>query len=146
MTGRTFWHQMLRKPLTGWADIVSDKFLRLRRGTLLSRYTRNFLTFLVSGLLHHSMDVVFFMPHREMVSIRFFCLQALGIMAEDAVQALTANWPAPNPLRRAVGYVWTVFWFWWTTPLWFYPAARRDDLGILFPFSIMEAIVSIVTR
>ncbi|EMT74105.1 hypothetical protein FOC4_g10002580 [Fusarium odoratissimum] len=48
-----FWHQLCRKTFTGLGDFVPDKIFCLRRNTLLSQYTRLFLTFLISGLMHH---------------------------------------------------------------------------------------------
>jgi hypothetical protein len=111
--------------------------LRLRRGTLASRYTRIFLAFLVSGAIHVIGDRAFGIPYREMGSLPFFCLQALGIMLEDGVQAATRGWGIPGPMRRLVGYVWLVSFLWWSTPIWFYPMARVGDTSEIIPFSVV---------
>lgn len=133
-----FWHQLLRKALTGWADFTSDKILRLRRGTLLSRYTRIFLAFFLSGLMHFPMDRAFGLRYSDLASVRFFSIQALGVMVEDGVQAATAGLAIPPRVRRLVGYVWVVVFLWWSTPTWFYPSARVGDPGGVVPFSFVR--------
>lgn len=138
MTCSTFWHQSLRKAITGWADYVSDDLLRMARGTLASRYTRLLLAFLFSGMLHLGQDRVYGLGAEDISSPTFFCLQALAIMVEDGLRAMTDHLPIPRPVRRAIGYVWTVAWLWWITPLWMYPILRKEDLGSNVPFSFVN--------
>ena len=135
---RTFWHQLLRKALTGWTDLAADRVLRLRRGTLLSRYVRLFLAFFMSGVLHIFMDRAFELGSGDLASVIFFSLQALAIMVEDAVQAATAGLDVPGPVRRLVGYIWVVAFLWWSTPRWFYPGARAVDPGNMAPWSVVR--------
>ncbi|KAF5676105.1 acetyltransferase [Fusarium heterosporum] len=138
----TFWHQLYRKSLTGWGDFVSDKVLRLRRGTLLSRYTRLFLAFLTSGAMHHCMHYIYRFTADESFSIeKFYVTQALGIMFEDAVQAASGNLPLSQPVRRAVGYIWVLVFFAWSTPIASYPSMRGGDPGQMVPFSVMGSIM-----
>lgn len=137
---RTFWHQCLRKALTGWADFVSDDVLRLQRGTVLSRYTRLSLAFLLSGVLHECQDRLYGLPKGALSSVTFFSLQALGIMVEDCARAATAAVPVPKPVRRAAGYVWVIFFLCLTTPLWSFPKMRLGDEGDLVPYSVAKRL------
>lgn len=134
----TFWHQILRKTLTGWGNAIADDVLCLRRGTLVSRYTRLFLAFFISGALHHVMDLVPGLPHHEFVSVVFFSLQALGIMVEDAVQAATKNWGIPHKVKSVIGFVWLWAFLWWTTPRWLYETMRNPLTGHPLPFSFFS--------
>lgn len=124
--------------MTGWSDAISDNVLGLRRGTLVSRYTRLFLAFLISGALHHVMDVIWGVPHHEAVSVVFFSMQALGIMFEDAIQALTKTWGIPPKVKSAIGFLWLWAFFWWTTPRWFYGTIRSPLAGSPLPFSLFK--------
>ncbi|KAF4120326.1 hypothetical protein GMORB2_3127 [Geosmithia morbida] len=134
----TFWHQSLRKAITGWADYISDDVMRLTRGTLVSRYTRLLLAFFISGTLHLGQDRIYVTPGERYSSPTFFCVQALAIMVEDGLRALTAPLPIPQPVRRVVGYAWTVAWLWWITPIWMYPILRKGDVGSNVPFSLVH--------
>lgn len=137
-----FWHQQVRKLLSGWGDAISDNVLCLRRGTLLSRYTRLFLAFFISGVLHHVHDMTWGVPHSKLSSVVFFSMQALGIMFEDAVQAVTKSWGIPQRVRSVVGFFWLWAFLWWTTPRWFYPTVRGGEDGALFPFSVTRYLLS----
>ncbi|KAF4958081.1 hypothetical protein FSARC_11117 [Fusarium sarcochroum] len=137
-----FWHQLFRKEFTSWGDLLPDKIFRLRRGTLLSRYTRLFLTFLVSGLMHHSLGHLYsFAADDTFASERFYTLQAVGIAFEDAVQALTADIPLPMSVRRVVGYIWVLVFLSWSTPTCSYPSMRVGDIGQMVPFRVMGHLI-----
>lgn len=117
--------------------------LFIPRGTLLSRYTRIFLVFLISGLLHHPTDTVQGRPFRERASLDFFMMQPLGVMLEDAVQALTRTWPIPGVVRKVVGYAWVVFFLSLTTPQWMYSIARLGQSAELLPVSVALRLVEL---
>ena len=142
---RTFWHQCLRRGLNGHADVIADSFLQIRRASLLSRYTRLFLAFLISGLIHHSSDLAMGIPRAEAGSLVLFLLQPLGIMLEDAIQTLTRRVPTSRSLdwaRRVIGYVWVVIFLAWSTPKWFYPQQRLGiDPANLLPFRIVGPVI-----
>ena len=66
-------------------------------------------------------------------SLKFFCAQAGGILAEGVVQLIYrlisgANLADPPKVwTRLVGYVWTVsFILFWTLPWWFFPLAEHN--------------------
>ncbi|KAH8172322.1 membrane bound o-acyl transferase family protein [Sarocladium implicatum] len=137
-----FWHQMSRKTLTGWAELISDKWLGLKRGTLTSRYTRLLLCFAISGALHHCIDNALRLSHWTLTGETFFTLQAFGILLEDATQAVTRRFNIPKLIRRIMGYIWVLVFLTWTTPAWAYPALRNVDfdMGYLLPFSVLSAL------
>ncbi|KAJ4137168.1 hypothetical protein NW768_002749 [Fusarium equiseti] len=134
----TFWHQLYRRTLTGWGDFIPDKALGLRRGTLLSRYVRLTLAFLLSGLMHHPMVSVYSLGADDTWSCeKFFLLQAFGIMVEDAVQTMAEGLSLPRPMRRLAGYTWVVVFLVWSTPVWMFPPMRQGDSGQMVPFSFV---------
>ncbi|KAH7259548.1 uncharacterized protein BKA55DRAFT_610726 [Fusarium redolens] len=134
----TFWHQLFRKALTGWGDFIPDRVLRLRRGTLLSRYSRLILTFFTSALMHRCLHYFYRLEAGEWYEIEtFFLLQPLAIMFEDAAQAATAHVPLSRPLRWIVGFIWLCAFFTWVTPTFLYPTIRVPDPGQLLPFSVV---------
>lgn len=138
MTRSTFWHQLYRRQLTGWGDFIPDKTFGFRRGSLLSRYTRLTLAFLLSGLMHHPMVSVFSLGADDTWSCeKFFLLQAFGIMVEDAVQAMAGGLAIPGPFRRVLGYMWVAVFLVWSTPVWMYPPMRQGDSGHMIPFSLV---------
>ena len=142
---RTFWHQCLRQGLNGHADVIADSIIKIPRATILSRYTRLFLAFLISGLIHHSSDLAMGIPRVEAGSLVLFLLQPLGIMLEDAIQTLTRHVSTSGSLgrvRRTVGYVWVVVFLAWSTPKWFYPQQRLGiDPANLLPFHVVGPVI-----
>jgi hypothetical protein len=125
--------------VTGWGDFIPDKVLRLRRGTILSRYSRLLLAFLISGAVHHCMEHFYRFSAEDSFAVeRFYALQAFGIMLEDAVQAMTAHVPLSKSVRRAVGYFWVLAFMAWSTPIMSYPSMRGGDPGQIVPFSVVR--------
>ena len=143
---RTFWHQCLRQGLNGHGDVIADSVLKIPRATILSRYTRLFLAFLISGLIHHSSDLAMGIPRAEAGSLVFFLVQPMGIMLEDAMQALNRRSATSRSFAkvwRIVGYLWVVVFLTWSTPSWFYPQQRLDvDPATLLPVRIIGPSIS----
>ncbi|SCV42206.1 related to TRI7-trichothecene biosynthesis gene cluster [Fusarium fujikuroi] len=134
----TFWHRLFRKALAGWGDFIPDNVLRLRRGTLLSRYLRLTLAFCASGLMHRCIHYFYRLEAGELYEMEtYFLLQPLAIMFEDAVQAATVHIPLPRPLRWIIGFTWFCIFTTWVTPLFLYPTMRVADPGQLLPFSVV---------
>ena len=88
----------------------------------------------------------------ESGSIRFFCTQAVGILLEDSVQALYRHFvpgvdkTKSDRVARLIGYVWLGVFLTWSTPVWAYPAMRRNQgkaKDIVLPFSIIKPLVRI---
>lgn len=104
---------------------------------ILARYTRLFVAFFISGLIHHASDLAMGIPASEAGALRFFVLQPIGIMLEDAAQSTIGIGVHPY-LRRLFGYMWVVSFLVWTTPTWFYPQQRMGlDAASLLPFHVV---------
>ncbi|KAL7914496.1 hypothetical protein GGI35DRAFT_434507 [Trichoderma velutinum] len=122
---RRFWgnyyHQGLRKALTGPADWMIDSVLP--RGSLISRYSRLALAFFLSAMLHHQAE------RSETGQLIFFSSQALGIMLEDTVHKLYNFSPIqlPRPIEYALGYLWVLVWLVFLVPYWSYSTMRIID-------------------
>ncbi|KAL6791111.1 hypothetical protein GGI42DRAFT_188481 [Trichoderma sp. SZMC 28013] len=122
---RRFWgnyyHQGLRKALSGPADWIIDSVLP--RGSLISRYSRLALAFFLSALLHHQAE------RSETGQLIFFSSQALGIMLEDTVYKLYSFSPIqlPRRIEHALGYLWVLVWLVCLVPYWSYSTMRVTD-------------------
>lgn len=76
---------------------------------------------------------------------KFFCVQVVGIMLEDAVQAFFCKvfGSRGGVLKKTVGFVWVVAFLSWSTPVWQYPSFRTRDKGdYLFSFANLKPLVS----
>jgi len=140
---RYSWHQWLRKQLEENSNFISSSILRIPNGTLLARYTKIVLAFGISGLLHYLTAITTGLPPSHTGDLTYFLMQALGIMCEDAVQALYRRNTSgkPGSWTRIVGYIWVSLFLIWTTPQWMYPRARaivpgKDDMP---PWKIFTA-------
>ncbi|EKG09546.1 toxin biosynthesis protein (Tri7), putative [Macrophomina phaseolina MS6] len=136
----TAWHQQLRF-LADIAEYAVNDVLRVRRGTLVSRYGRMYATFMLSGALHVAGEMATFSGRTwaDSHSFWFFHMQWLAIVLEDAAQALfrratgrakRADGDEPALWERLAGYGWTFVWLSYTTPRYAYPAARHPTPGI----------------
>lgn len=141
----SFYHQLIRRGCSSVGYFVTYSSLRFRNGGLIGRYLCIFITFAVSGVFHTLSDIMQGIPWQESGAMEFFCMQTLGIMMEDAVQALyrsrrgnkarTSHWAI-----RVQGYMWVVAWLVWSTPRWTYPLMQRDQGGGILPFSLIRLL------
>lgn len=112
--------------------------LRFNRGRVVGRYLFTFLVFSVSGVFHLCCDITQGIPSLESGAMRFFILQALGIMLEDAVSAVLGRL-CPRKFRnissslKPLGYVWVATWLMWSSPTWIYSSMRRATGEPLIP-------------
>jgi len=146
---------MYRQTFGGPARFLVHDVLKIPQSTLVARYSKILATFFISGLLHLSADVAMGIALGESGSIRFFCTQALGIFLEDGVQALYHHIvpkehrsSRQGSLAKMVGYAWLAMFLVWSTPIWAYPAIRRnrgEAKDILLPFSIMKPFARIAS-
>src|SRR5262245_32907110 len=82
---RVFWHQQFRQSVTSCSFFIAHTLLQLPRTSretspvtlLLARYTKIFVAFLLSGLVHLCSDQILGIPLRDSGAITFFSLQAL---------------------------------------------------------------------
>ena len=144
-----FWHQNIRMTFEGVSTFMTRDVLKLRKGSVINRYMNIFLTFLVSGFIHLGSDFARGISFRESGAIQFWCMQAFGIMFEDSVQAAYRSLTGktrlePVPLwAKCIGYVWTLAFLTWTTPVWTYPHFQRfkPQLDFMFPFSVAKHVI-----
>ncbi|OAA72470.1 hypothetical protein ISF_01543 [Cordyceps fumosorosea ARSEF 2679] len=108
-------------------------------------YTRLFLVFAISGALHHPTDVVQGLPRGLTATVAFFLMQPVGIVLEDAVQALTRGWPLPRAVRSVAGYAWVVFFLVCKTPTWTFSVARLGQTPDLLPIPVARPLVAMLT-
>ena len=147
---RMFWHQFQRQKLTGPANFLVFDLLRLQPGTLIARYTQLLTVFAISGLHHALIDVAEGYSWQSSGSIQFFMMQAVGIILEDTVQAISSKQlhhdhgklagSVPAKWARYLGYIWVAVFLVWSTPVWIYPALRvnnGEDKDILLPYSFI---------
>lgn len=136
------------------ASFVTISVLGFPKGTPVSRYTHLFLTFFFSGLIHALTDVAEGFSWQQSGSLRFFGTQAVGIIIEDGVGALT-RWAMSDmkkasiyqPFHKILGYTWVVAFMVWSTPAWIYPslyANRGEDKDLIVPFSLVGAIYEVL--
>ncbi|WDK20958.1 hypothetical protein CGRA01v4_12247 [Colletotrichum graminicola] len=146
------WHQCLRAVLTWHADLLADSVFRIPRGTVLSKYTRLWLAFMISGLIHYISDVAMGVEPSQSGSPLFFILQAFGITLEDGFQSLVSRyhwngregtWKSGRILIR----LWLIGFLVWSTPTWFYPQQRLGvDATSLLPLRIIPTIIQALAR
>ncbi len=152
---RIFWHQMYRQTFGSPARFLVDDILRIPKNHIVARYAKILSTFFISGLLHLSTDIAVGIGLSESGSIRFFCTQALGISLEDGVQALyhyfipkEQRCSKTDHLAKIIGYAWLGVFLAWSTPIWAFPAMRRNGgeaKDLILPFSIMKFFAGIAS-
>ena len=146
-----FWQQGMRTRFSHPAHYVVYHVLGLQHGDVFSRYLFIFLTFAVSGVVHAVGDIAAGIEWRESGSMEFFCVQALGIMFEDAVQALytaCSDDPRSNGWHKWIGYCWTITWLCWTSPVWHFPMLRNDEgseADAVMPFDVLKFLKKAAT-
>lgn len=150
----------MRKKFTTTARWLTFNVLRVpRTQDVLARYTQLTLAFLVSGVLHQTIEVAQGMFWRDSGAVQFYTLMVGGIVVEDGViwawgklvdsasgreqkvksrgngqQAQAVGW------QRALGCVWVILFFSWATPVWVYPQLRRNTGAVSdspLPFSVV---------
>jgi hypothetical protein len=152
---RKFWHQLTRKMNTGPANFIVNDVFHLPKGSLLARYTRIFFVFFFSGFIHFLSETSGTMSINPYGAWAFFITQTLGVLLEDAVQAMyrsvtgTPQSESPPPLwTRVVGYIWVLaFLMFWSTPAWFFTDAHVPNPEGLqdfkaAPFGILNRLKS----
>ena len=120
----------------------------MSKGTLLARYTVLILTFAISGIFHQFGDVASGVPWEEAGAVRFFIMEAIGIMIEDTVQGIyrllrgqKRTPDKPTGWKHALGLAWVLIWLTWTTPVWVYPVAQRSTGQAILPFSLLRCFL-----
>ncbi|KAL8854164.1 MAG: hypothetical protein Q9221_001086 [Calogaya cf. arnoldii] len=137
-----------RQKFVAPAHLLTFSVLRIQHDTLLARYSVLVLTFVISGVFHQLADVAAGVPWWQGRAIPFFAMQAVGIIAEDAVQGIY-RWAygrkrtgaRPTGWKLWFGSCWVLVWLFWTTPLWAYPVMQRGSGEAIVPFSLVRSLV-----
>lgn len=139
------YHQLIRRGCSGVAYFATYSFLHLKKGGLIGRYLFILLTFAASGFFHLFADITQGITWRESGALQFFCIQTLGIMIEDAVQAVYRSLRGDKAGQSHIavtvlGYIWVVAWLVWSTPRWTYPVMQRYGGEPVLPFSLISLL------
>lgn len=127
---------MFRSFLTGHADLIVDA-LPVSRQSPVARYTRLMIAFFISGAIHYRADQLMGVPNAENGAILFFLLHALVIMLEDIITPITSK-ILPVRLNYYLGWVWVLFFFIWSSPIWIYSSTRVGvDSAALLPVRLV---------
>ena len=137
MIFRKSWHQTLRSGLQGFSEFTTHDVLQLPHQGLLQRYTKIFCSFALSGTMHIFADAGGGLSMSQSGALHFFCIQALGIMIEDGVQAIWRDRfrSTTGRFERVVGYAWVLFFLVWTSPVWVFSVSlnmRKEDAMLSF--------------
>ncbi|KAL2840410.1 membrane bound O-acyl transferase family-domain-containing protein [Aspergillus pseudoustus] len=143
-----YWHQLFRWPMTGISTFVTRSILRLPRPSLVERYLKIALVFVVSATLHIAMDgCAGFWPPKS-GAFRCFLIQPIGIMVEDGVQEIYRRVRGSSVLTareriwtRMVGYIWVGGFMACVIPLYTFPLLRyQNSANNGVPFSVVRLV------
>ncbi|KAL4767319.1 membrane bound O-acyl transferase family-domain-containing protein [Aspergillus nidulans var. acristatus] len=126
------WHQMFRRAFSPNADFITFSVLRLPRGTIFARYSRFFLNFLFSGVLHLFYDEAVGVPRDKGGAMLFYTLQPVAFAIEDFAQWMSTRYDILTEdlvLRALIGYTWVCIWCTLTWPIWVFPLMREPAEG-----------------
>ncbi|KAI2621802.1 membrane bound O-acyl transferase family-domain-containing protein [Hypoxylon sp. NC1633] len=143
----TFWHQINTHRLNTMSNFLIQDVLRIRRNTKLVRVLRIWVVFLISGVWHVAIDFSSGIPVRDSGALRFFCIQPLGIIAEDIVRSYIP--PATSrskSIQHFLGFIWVCLWMAWTAPAYLYPIINKSEPGAsgVVPISIIGGIKHLI--
>jgi len=103
------WHQQIRRLCSAPGIWVAKDFLRLPRGSFLSKYLQLFVGFAVSGVIHAGAAMLCHASLEDDDAMRVFMYQAVLIFVEDhAIEFGKKCGIRDSRFWRAVGFVWTM--------------------------------------
>lgn len=146
------WHQLNRRIVSDPTNFIVRDLLKLRRGSMISRYSALVLHFFISGVFHAVIDSASGIPWVSSGAIRFFCTQVLGIVLEEIAQSMyssafgRSSMSTPPALwSRCLGQVWVAIFLSWSAPVWLYPMYRiRSGMkDSVLPFSPLRTLIAI---
>ena len=125
--------------------------------TVTSLLPTNTQIFFISGLIHVGGEYMM-LGRLGLGAFRFVLLQGLAVSAETIVSNVLslsglslvspqkAALPAPKLLRRIVGYIWVLLWFWWSLPFKVDPGIQAGTYGKLTFERLSESEVNVYHR
>ena len=145
------WQQNNRQKFSEIVDFVLFRILNISKRNLLTKYSNILLHFLVSGLLHATIDLASDVSWRQSGAVQFFSTQVVGIVLEEIVQHIYLSiFPSgsatdrPTLWARILGYLWLTLFLTWSVPIWIYPMffrMRGGSADSVLPFSIVARLL-----
>ncbi|KAF8990831.1 hypothetical protein BDQ17DRAFT_1371484, partial [Cyathus striatus] len=131
------WHQCLRRSIQPQSKYFIDRVLRLPYNSVISTYTELFACFFLSGIYHALGDwLVQRNRSTALINVKYFVLQAFGIMLEDFLISLGKR-IGIKKVPTIVSYVWVVGWMTVTCPMWIETMVQ----GNIFSFAPNVSVV-----
>ncbi|KAH7096037.1 membrane bound O-acyl transferase family-domain-containing protein [Paraphoma chrysanthemicola] len=128
------WHQTNTRKFSSIAHYTTHVVFRLPRGTALARYTRLLIAFMSSGIMHLVIDLASGVTLHDSGAMRFFMLQAVGLIFEDCIVRLYDRVPVsmqlPKTLAKALGFICVSIFLVWSVPAYMYPMMWRGNQGM----------------
>ena len=113
-----FWHRSAFRAYIGYGNLIAEKALRLRRGTLAHRICAEFTVFFVSGVMHAMTTRMLGFRGGYWEDVAWFCMNFAAILVETAVQAVWKGvfGRAGASVGKVGGAVWLFAFFFWSLP------------------------------
>ena len=150
-----FWHLSVKNRIYAPSTYVSEKILRLRPGSFVSRYMTLILTFIFSIGFHALGDISCGIPPHKTGAPHFFLVQIGAIFVEDIVRhfwsrVVTSSGSrthdqkgyqkGPTTWQKWLGRIWVFLFMYWCTAFYAYPVTFNNGDGLIVPFSIMRRV------
>ncbi|KAG2012602.1 hypothetical protein GB937_006951 [Aspergillus fischeri] len=120
------WHQIFRHMFTRSGEVVA-RALGAEKGTLMYRYTKLYVGFLVSGVQHYACPLLIPPLHYGWGMFWQMPAYAAVITAEDLIKHYGKKAGIrDNGFVRGLGYVWTAYWM---TLIYALPVGYVSDIG-----------------
>jgi hypothetical protein len=117
--------------MQGISSFVCWDILRLPRPSLIERYAKIIVVFIISAALHLAIDSRGGIMHPQSGALRCFLIQPLGIMLEDGAQAIyrrvRGGAAKSNRWTKTAGYIWVLAFLTLVAPLYNFPLFRYQD-------------------
>lgn len=129
------YHQFFRRTFDLYSNIFASSFLRLKKGSFGSKYTKLYTVFFISTCLHWWFS--FCGAPDEQGNFEYFMGQAVAITAEDSVRWCWRHATGREEsaeltkFERVIGYFWTFCWFTYSMPI-----QPFFDMGTINPLPI----------
>ncbi|KAF1962570.1 hypothetical protein CC80DRAFT_589074 [Byssothecium circinans] len=140
-----FWHQTNSRKFSSIAHYSTHVLFGLPRGTKFAQNTRILIAFMSSGIMHLVDDIASGVSFHDSGALRFFLVQALGMIVEDSVLRAyhllipSSRLRLSNTAARIAGFLWVAAFLVWSVPAYMYPMLWRANQGLddsTIPFSL----------
>lgn len=124
-----FWHLIIYKSFSAHSASIIW-WVGIREKTVVTRFTRNALVFILSAVMHGLVDWRMQPRCTFSRSLLYWFMQPMAFVMEGLVQHYWKQWTgdstqSPSKIRtvfeRLVGYMWAFVWMYWCVPKRVYP-------------------------